>query len=207
MNGPRQANDQEPLGELLRHAREKAGLSRAEVAQRAGITVNSLSKYERAGEEEDGYYPSSQKLASLCYALNLNPLKAIMSCMSRDEFWSYKGRVWEDDLLGHPDHEYVVKQYFALTESNRALSEIINVLMVPDHERTEEQQQYVDWYRKEAERRLDFEAEFIRRTQRVLNVPALEPHGFSWPGRPDIGGNGKEEDVFDYAQQKGDPGK
>lgn len=48
------------LGELIRFAREDKGLTRTKLAEFAGITPNSMVRYEMAGTP-DGKYPPCQK--------------------------------------------------------------------------------------------------------------------------------------------------
>lgn len=57
------------LGEKLRAIREKAKLTQAEVASRAGVHVNYYARIER-GEEN----PSFEKLQSVMKALGLKSL-------------------------------------------------------------------------------------------------------------------------------------
>ena len=57
------------LGEKLRAVREKAKLTQAEVASKAGVHVNYYARIER-GEEN----PSFEKLQSLMKALGLKSL-------------------------------------------------------------------------------------------------------------------------------------
>ena len=49
------------LGEFLKHAREAAGLTQVELAEKVGLTQMSISKMERG----DGYpsFPSAKRLA------------------------------------------------------------------------------------------------------------------------------------------------
>jgi transcriptional regulator with XRE-family HTH domain len=59
-----------PFGELLRRHREAAGLSQEELAERAGLTANSVSALER-GERRR---PHPQTVRALAEALPRGPL-------------------------------------------------------------------------------------------------------------------------------------
>lgn len=63
------------LGELIRKAREDKGLSRTKLAEFAGITPNSMVRYEMAGTS-DGKYPPVKKLMKICEVLELDPRNA-----------------------------------------------------------------------------------------------------------------------------------
>lgn len=63
------------LGELIRIAREKKGLSRTKLAEFAGFSANSMVRYELAGTP-DGKYPPAQKLVKICRVLEIDPRNA-----------------------------------------------------------------------------------------------------------------------------------
>ena len=62
------------LGRTLRHLRESAGLSQAELARRSGVGKSQLSKYE-SGKE----LPKLETLARLLEALGIEPLTLFYS--------------------------------------------------------------------------------------------------------------------------------
>lgn len=71
------------LGQKLKQAREKKGLTRQEFSDLAGINVNSLSKYERAGEKS-GQYPPMPVLARMVRFLSIVP-ESIFAAVAEDE--------------------------------------------------------------------------------------------------------------------------
>ncbi len=56
--------------------REKAGMTQAQVAQKAGITVESVARLERVlrGRPSANANPSLETLGRLCYAIGIEPL-------------------------------------------------------------------------------------------------------------------------------------
>ncbi len=134
----RQVNDQVPLGELLLNARLAMRLSRADVAKATGINENSLTRYERAGLDDEGQYPPSPKLAMLCFFLRLHPLRMLLSCLSYGDYWHVKGVVSEEKFhweTGHPDYDYMTGEVFRLRAQNDLLRAALRRLFdLPDRE-------------------------------------------------------------------------
>lgn len=60
-------NDQMKFGKNLKEIREKRDMTQAEVATKAGITINYYARIER-GEEN----PSLEVIKGLCIALKIN---------------------------------------------------------------------------------------------------------------------------------------
>ncbi|MDW3205297.1 MAG: helix-turn-helix transcriptional regulator [Alphaproteobacteria bacterium] len=60
------------LGGMLERERLSRKLSRAKLAELAGVNPNSLAKWEKAGLE-DGKYPPLPKLTRLCKILDIDP--------------------------------------------------------------------------------------------------------------------------------------
>lgn len=71
------------IGSILQAARERQQLTRQELAERLSINVNSLIKYERAGEVH-GQLPPLPTLARLCSHLDIDP-RVIMAEAAEDE--------------------------------------------------------------------------------------------------------------------------
>lgn len=69
MNSPKSKKIRKELGEKLRQAREKLGLTQAEVAEKADINDNYYAMIER-GEAN----PSYEKLQKLLKALNIKSI-------------------------------------------------------------------------------------------------------------------------------------
>ncbi len=59
---------------MLKIGREQRQLSRKQLAELIGANVNSIAKYEKAGEE-NGQYPPLPVLARLTSELNLSPAR------------------------------------------------------------------------------------------------------------------------------------
>lgn len=195
----RQKNAQIPLGELLTKARMERGLSRAHVAKEAGVSENSLVRYEKAGLEEDGQYPPSPKLAALCFSLEINPLTALLSCLGEDEYGKYYLQTHEDWLMEHPAHNYVSDQWFALLRDNHLLRETVRVFVDPEGAKKKFGSDVVDWIKEEAKKVVDAEDAFEKR---MLERKVFHPntHGMAIPGPT----SGFEDDPYDYAAKSHD---
>jgi transcriptional regulator with XRE-family HTH domain len=104
-------------------------MSRADVAEMAGLSENSLIRYERAGIDDDGQYPPSPKLAQLCFALDLNPLTVLLSCLSYGDFWNSKTYLWEREFMlqGHPDYAYLESEVYRLQRENAMYKSALRV--------------------------------------------------------------------------------
>lgn len=102
--------NQIPLGTLLTQARLEKKLSRAEVAQGAGIAENSLVRYEKAGLEDDGQFPPGPKLAALCFFLEIPPEKAMWSCLDEKSYWQYREVTWADAVCVHPEYVFITDE-------------------------------------------------------------------------------------------------
>ena len=195
-------NQQVPFGELLLNARLERRLSRAQVSKATGISEHSLAKYEKAGLEEGGQFPPAPKLASLCFFLGIKPIKAMYSCLSDDEYWMYKAKLWEDELIDHPDNDYLSHQYFALLHDNRKLSVLLKTIL--DAESAEEgdglDQFTVEYLKAEARNIFDAQRSF----DNFLYSKGLAievHHAFTYPGHPDakdISGNPIDWAEHDY---------
>lgn len=65
------------VGGMIKEARKRMGLTQAELGERANINVNSLAKYERAGEQHPdgrpaGVFPPWDKAHRLCKVLQMD---------------------------------------------------------------------------------------------------------------------------------------
>ena len=72
------------LGNLIRKTRFQKGLARTKLAEFAGISPNSMVKYEMAGEP-GGQYPSLLKMVRLCEILKLDPRYVFQMLISSGE--------------------------------------------------------------------------------------------------------------------------
>lgn len=180
----RTQQDQKPLGELLLSARLNKGLSRAQVSKATGINEGSLSRYERAGIDDDGQYPLSRKLALLCFFLEIPHLEAAFSCLDQEAFESYRGKTWEDELLDHPAHNYLLEEYTAVLRDCRLLRAALRSFYPDQLGSDATETSDVAWVRENAlrifEKQESFEAEMIARGSFV----PLD-YSFSWPGNSD----------------------
>ncbi|WP_296994249.1 helix-turn-helix domain-containing protein [Thalassospira sp. UBA1131] len=195
----RRKNAQIPLGELLTKARLEQGLSRAHVAKEAGVSENSLVRYEKAGLEDDGQFPPSPKLAALCFSLEISPLTALLSCLGEEEYKDYYMKTHEDWLMDHPAHNYVSEQWFALLRDNHLLRETVRVFVDPDKAKEKFGSDGVEWIKEEAKKVIEAEDAF---EQKMLERKVFQPnmHGMGIPGPV----RSSEEDPYDYAAQSHD---
>jgi transcriptional regulator with XRE-family HTH domain len=67
------------MGEMLKRARLARGWSRAEFSRRAGISANTIAKYEKAGEPS-GQYPSMPRLAAIAAIFELDARVLLAAC-------------------------------------------------------------------------------------------------------------------------------
>lgn len=72
----------EAFGQMIKLARKEVGLSREELAEIVGVTVNSIAKYERAGLSS-GQYPPIPKLAKIIAATKLDA-RSLMASATED---------------------------------------------------------------------------------------------------------------------------
>ncbi|WP_227948270.1 helix-turn-helix transcriptional regulator [Sneathiella sp. HT1-7] len=72
-----------PLGQIIEQKRKDKGMTRAALAKFAGISPNSMVKYEKAGEA-DGKYPSMVNMAKIAEILEFDPRK-IFECIANTE--------------------------------------------------------------------------------------------------------------------------
>lgn len=83
------------LGELLKNNRIKQGFSFQEVADKTGYNLNSLKKYERAGDK-NGVFPPMDKLARLAVLYQIDPREIFAVCADKDidtrTFYELDGR-------------------------------------------------------------------------------------------------------------------
>jgi len=71
------------MGQMLKSAREQAAVSQRDLSARTGISLPSIRKYERAGEDS-GQYPPTDKLFAICKVLGVDP-GTLMAEVSGDE--------------------------------------------------------------------------------------------------------------------------
>lgn len=211
----RRKNLQTPLGELITRARIEKGLTRAQLAKEIGIGENSLVRYEKAGLENDGQYPPSPKLAKLCFFLGISPTKALFGCLSNDdfEFDHYRMQSNEDWLMDHPDHEYLLDQWFALMEDNFKLANTIKLLLGPAPEQGSQRAEFAEWVRNEGRKVVEIQDAFYKRLadagKHVLGEPlysfSSNPSSNLWD-YADFKRNGPEVETLDrYPNKPHDP--
>lgn len=198
----RQANDQIPLGELLTRARVDKHLSRAQVAKDTGIAENSLIRYEKAGIDEDGQYPPSQKLAKLCFYLGISPLTSLMSCLSRDEFWDVSLETGVDWLSDHPQHRYLEDQYHAHKEDNQVLIYVLRELVGSPRDKARYDEKYVDWLKAKAREIIEINDFYRQQLFDAGLLDTLTQRGMHFPGFPEHPSREGKSAVTDYASLK-----
>ncbi len=72
------------LGILLKKARKKRGVTRQQLADEVRVNINSIAKYERAGEK-NGQFPPLPTIARLCVALNVSSADVFLAVCETDE--------------------------------------------------------------------------------------------------------------------------
>lgn len=72
------------LGAYLKAGREERGLTRKELAEKVGANVNSIVKYERAGEQY-GQFPPVPMLARIVAELDLPPAAVLAEALDEDD--------------------------------------------------------------------------------------------------------------------------
>ncbi|WP_417452499.1 helix-turn-helix domain-containing protein [Kiloniella sp.] len=121
MPGKGQVFSTNSLGELIRVARDKKGVSRVKLAKFIGASLNSMVKYEKAGEE-GGQYPPLPKLAKICELLNIDPRNAFNQLI-----WSNDVEVQvEFDFVSHFEDE---KQEYTNEETSNQLKALEGYLI------------------------------------------------------------------------------
>lgn len=141
--------DQVPLGKQLLDARLEKKLSRAQVAEMADISENSLIRYEKAGVSEDGQYPPAQKLAMLWLALDLNPADLLMGSLSEDAYWQAEGRTFDEYVFQHPAFRYVDRQFDIVLRDNQKLWRLTERLLEGETEDAANDAENVEWLKSE----------------------------------------------------------
>ena len=194
----RQKNNQIPFGELLLKARLEMNLSRAQLSKETGIAENSLIRYEKAGVEEDGQYPPSPKLAKLCFYLGISPLKAMFGCLSYDEYWEAMTDTSENWLMDHPDHEYLVDQWFLLNKENRKLAACLKLLLQPTPDPDSHAAQELNWLKQEATKIIEMQQAFDQKMMDHGYYDFQTPPTLAFPGKPESPA-GKQKLVNNYA--------
>jgi len=197
MSRKRLEHEYVPLGELLLNARLERRLSRADVGKMAGISENSLARYERAGIEKDGQYPPSPKLAALCFALQIPPIRALLGCLPEEEYFGQKGTFY-DDLNDHPDFEYLNQQHFALIQENRVLGELLKIIILPD-ERDKYSEEAIENLQSKVIRIFEAQKQFGNFMEQMTGLlfSSFEPGMMSVPGDPGPGGE-RDTSKWDY---------
>lgn len=186
--------DNIPLGEILTKARFDKRMTRAEVAREAGISENSLVRYEKAGIEKDGQFPPSPKLAKLCFVLDIPPLKALLGCLDDDDYDDYRGRTWEEWLMGHPDYEYLTNQWFAVVRENFKLTQALKTLLSPPVEDGTWKREYAERTVEEGVRAMTLNEQFYDRlVEQKLHPKGMPLSFFSVAGS-------RDRDLYNYAE-------
>lgn len=65
---PLATEDAQAIGELIKNARKKAGLTQAQLAETIGVSRVQVTYYERGRE-----WPNVQRLIQICKALGTDP--------------------------------------------------------------------------------------------------------------------------------------
>lgn len=86
------------LGQLIKSKREQIGLSRKGLADQLGVNVNSIAKYEKAGEI-GGQYPPYPVLARIVDALGLNPTAVFAEGLEDEKSKARLGARYRNQVL------------------------------------------------------------------------------------------------------------
>ncbi|TQV81906.1 helix-turn-helix domain-containing protein [Denitrobaculum tricleocarpae] len=103
MTDPDKTATPEPtLGQVLRRAREQKGMQRTRLSEFSGINVNSIARYELAGQD-GGKYPPMQNAIKLCYLLDLDPRTIFDSMLFHSDFeadtgFTFRNYFWQQDF-------------------------------------------------------------------------------------------------------------
>lgn len=129
----RNRREQITFGELLVTKRLEAKLSRAQLSRQTGISENSLVRYEKAGLEQGGQYPTGPKMAKLCFQLGIPAASAMWGCLSGEEFSEYEFQSGHEDIHDHPGYAQLRDQYDYLQSESATYREALRFL-ISDHE-------------------------------------------------------------------------
>lgn len=197
----KQSPRQVPLGQLLLDARKEKGWSRAKLAEETGINPSSIVRYEQAGmdgeDAGEAQFPPSTKLAKLCLSLGVDPLQALLGCLSAEEY----SRKYEHKSLEHvwqhnqPQQKWVEEQLDNVTRDLMLLRSFISHFL-PHIDRSNLPEDLL-WLLEHGESELDRIAELeVRMLQ--LGVFILPMGSFLMPGgvTDEIG----EHWIFDFGK-------
>lgn len=129
----RNRREQITFGELLLTKRLEAKLSRAQLSRQTGISENSLIRYEKAGLEQGGQYPTGPKLAKLCFQLGIPAASALWGCMDAEDYRKYEFGEGHADISDHPAFSQLHDQYEYLQQENSTYREALRFL-VTEHD-------------------------------------------------------------------------
>lgn len=178
------------LGDTLLKARLKKHLSRAEVSSATGISENSLIRYEKCDREGNGQFPPADRLASLCFYLDINPLEAVLSCIPEGLYWKYEHKTFEDILFDHPDYLWLQNQYSKVAQDNDFMRAALEKLISPaEHDYDEEEKK---WIKSELTQMFKRQEAF-RSRMIALGIASPLDYGFMMPGK------NQSFDELDYA--------
>ncbi len=172
--------DQIPLGELLLTARLAKKLSRAQLAEQVGISENSLVRYEKAGFDKDGQFPPSSKLAMLCFKLGISPRKALLGCLSEDEYWNYET---DEDFHDSGVGLWLGEQYEALVKDNYFLRSVLKSLLGPVPVKGSWEAEQIEWMILQLDSMFLRQESFERRMKEYGGSNPGIDGGYSVPGK------------------------
>lgn len=98
------------LGGRLERERVSRKLSRAKLAELAGVNQNSLAKWEKAGQP-GGKYPPLPKLTRLCKILEIDPREVFDTVFQSEEF-QHDPNLGGGIPFNNPDY-FSFKEHFA----------------------------------------------------------------------------------------------
>ncbi|MBV6633035.1 MAG: helix-turn-helix transcriptional regulator [Alphaproteobacteria bacterium] len=199
-----QPKPREALGKALREAREKAGLSRVALCQKIGISENTLIRYERAGLEEDGQYPSSQNLAMLCLFLDLHPIWTLLKCVPEEHQEAAEQAFIDYSYEPSYQFHFMQTQYLALLKDNQIQREALRILTKDPDELDDDEKYLKQWLVEQSQEIHDRQEAFDQRMLAFMTLTGAEKNESLFIPGPEAQ---QATDFFDYLAEAPEAGR
>jgi transcriptional regulator with XRE-family HTH domain len=160
-----------PIGTQLRDGRAVLRVTRAQVAKDAGISENTLARYENAGLSDKGIYPPADKLVMLCNLLDLEYHEALVGCRTAEAHEkleassipsAQEGGTFENDI----GSVYLISRFKRLLTDNFVLRDFIRAAILEVPQAGSPEEQTVELLKSEAQavfrRQDEFQADLVR---------------------------------------------
>ena len=119
------------------------------MSKETGIGENSIVRYEKAGLEEDGQYPTSTKLAALTFSLGLSHAEVLLSCLSKTDFDKYASDLIDNDSYGLPLYRSFIEESIVYAHENAKLLMMLRVFLLEREGELEVTDEAENWIRDE----------------------------------------------------------